>query len=133
MRFQVVGNRLKNVYLQGIRMDFPFSGNIVYALLKNTPAYHENYIWDERNYIWDVLKHLKHSFAPLRDTVFQDVTKARKQAFRQACLWPALSYPSAVKAIDAEQIKDITSCGLRRRIRISRKAILVKPRGRPDL
>jgi hypothetical protein len=43
-RFLVVGSRLKNVYLQGIRMDFPFSGNIVYALLKNTPAYHENYI-----------------------------------------------------------------------------------------
>jgi predicted membrane protein len=34
----VVGFRLKTVYWQGIRTDFPVSGNIVYTLLKKPPA-----------------------------------------------------------------------------------------------
>jgi hypothetical protein len=35
---QVVGRRLKDVYWQGIRMDFPVLRNHVYALLKNSSA-----------------------------------------------------------------------------------------------
>ena len=43
-RLQVVGCRRKNVYLQGIRTDFRFLRNHVYALLKKTSAQSKNYI-----------------------------------------------------------------------------------------